>query len=122
MGKLLITFLMIILFILFVVFSILDKSDKEEKKIRIILNFGVFLILTSSVIFTVSSWNSLSDGFKSIFLFSQTIIFLFFGLILKYAFKIKNTGNALNLIAIVLFNISYLFLGSVNSFNTSFIL
>ena len=70
-GKLLVTFLMLILFILFIIFSICDDTKKEDKTIRIILNFGIFLVLTSSVIFTTSSWESLSVGFKEIFLVVQ---------------------------------------------------
>ena len=101
-GKLIIAFLMFILFILFLVFSITDNSSKEEKSIRVILNFGVFLIIASSVIFTVSSWNELTNNFKVVFLSIQTLVFLLFGFILRYLLKIKNTGNSLMFIGNIL--------------------
>ena len=119
-GKVFITFLMLVLFIIFTVFSIVDNSSKEEKKIRIILNFGIFLIITSSVIFTVSSWESLTNNFKAIFMACETLIFLLFGFALKYLFKIKNTGNSLLLVGSALINVTYLFIGYINIFNSSF--
>lgn len=118
-GKLLIGLLMFILFVMFVVFSATDNS--KDKSIRVILNFGVFLILTSSVIFITSTWESLSNNFKQVFLIIETFIFLLFGFLLRYLFKIKNTGNSLILIGNLLLNVTYIFIGVLNLFNTTFI-
>ena len=121
-GKLLVTFLMLILFILFIIFSICDDAKKEDKTIRIILNFGIFLVLTSSVIFTTSSWESLSVGFKEIFLVVQTLLFFIFGIVLRYLFKIKKTGDSLIFVGSILFNITYVFILYSSFANNYFIL
>ncbi len=120
MAKVWLTFLMIVLFGLFLAFTIRDKSSKEEKRIRAILSFGIYLIILSSVVFALSNWDTLSNGFKALFLSLETIIFLVFGLLLKYVFKIKNTGGSLTLTSIALFNVTYLYIGGVNVFNSVF--
>lgn len=98
--------------------SIQKKENKNN--FNIILNLGVFLIILSSIIFATSTWEIYSNNIKVLILAIETILFLVFGLILKYAFKVTKSGNALTFISSMLFLATYLSVGYFKIFGNDF--
>lgn len=99
-----------------------NSIQKKEYKnnFNIILNLGVFLIILSSIIFATSTWKIYSNNIKVLILAIETILFLVFGLILKYVFKVTKSGNALTFISSMLFLATYLSFGYFKIFGNDF--
>ena len=96
------------------------KKKKEINGFSVMLSVGVFLIILASIIFATSTWKSYSSSFKVLILFGETLLFLILGLVLKYAFKVANTGNALTFISAILLPSTFLCAGYFKLFGDDF--
>ncbi len=66
-----------------------QKQKRNEEKVqKLILNTGISLIVIASLIFTLFSFKNISDLFKVIFLFVESIVFIYISILLK-----KNTKS-----------------------------
>ena len=96
------------------------KKKKEINGFSVMLSVGVFLIILASIIFATSTWKSYSSSLKVLILFGETLLFLILGLVLKYAFKVANTGNALTFISAILLPSTFLCAGYFKLFGEDF--
>lgn len=72
--------------------KILKEKQKKEENIRekILLNFGIVLVIFSSLLFALLSWDNFSDIFKIIFLSIESILFFLMAFVSK---KIKSNTS-----------------------------
>lgn len=100
---------------------IYNEPPKEKKSdFTTILNIGVFLIILSSIIFATTNWNVYKDNIKVLILGVETLLFLVLGLVLKYVFRIKKSGDALTFIATMLLPATFLSAGYFRIFGNDF--
>ena len=101
-----------------------NGSIKKEKEktcgFQLMLSIGVFLIILASIIFATSTWKLYSDFIKVLILGGETLLFFVLGILLKYVFKVKKTGNALTLISTILLPTTFLCAGYFNLFGNLF--
>lgn len=99
-----------------------NGSIKKEKTcgFQLMLSIGVFLIILSSIIFATSTWKLYSNFIKVLILGGETLLFFVLGILLKYVFKVKKTGNALTLISTILLPTTFLCAGYFNLFGNLF--
>lgn len=100
-----------------------NGSIKKEKKtcgFQLMLSIGVFLIILASIIFATSTWKLYSNFIKVLILGGETLLFFALGILLKYVFKVKKTGNALTLISTILLPTTFLCAGYFNLFGNLF--
>ena len=101
-----------------------NGSIKKEKEktcgFQLMLSIGVFLIILSSIIFATSTWKLYSNFIKVLILGGETLLFFVLGILLKYVFKVKKTGNALTLISTILLPTTFLCAGYFNLFGNLF--
>lgn len=97
-----------------------NGSIKKEKEktcgFQLMLSIGVFLIILASIIFATSTWKLYSNFIKVLILGGETLLFFVLGILLKYVFKVKKTGNALTLISTILLPTTFLCAGYFNLF------
>ena len=98
----------------------LIKEKEKTCGFQLMLSMGVFLIILASIIFATSTWEMYTSLIKVLILGVETLLFFFLGILLKYAFKITKTGNALTLISTVLLPTTFLCAGYFNLFGNSF--
>ncbi len=99
------------------------KKEKEKEKtcgFQLMLSIGVFLIILASIIFATSTWKLYSNFIKVLILGGETLLFFVLGILLKYVFKVKKTGNALTLISTILLPTTFLCAGYFNLFGNLF--
>lgn len=99
------------------------KKEKEKEKtcgFQLMLSIGVFLIILASIIFATSTWKLYSNFIKVLILGGETLLFFVLGILLKYVFKVKKTGNALTLISTILLSTTFLCAGYFNLFGNLF--
>ena len=101
-----------------------NGSIKKEKEktcgFQLMLSIGVFLIILASIIFATSTWKLYSNFIKVLILGGETLLFFVLGILLKYVFKVKKTGNALTLISTILLPTTFLCAGYFNLFGNLF--
>ena len=101
-----------------------NGSIKKEKEktcgFQLMLSIGVFLIILASIIFATSTWKLYSNFIKVLILGGETLLFFALGILLKYVFKVKKTGNALTLISTILLPTTFLCAGYFNLFGNLF--
>ena len=99
-----------------------NGSIKKEKTcgFQLMLSIGVFLIILASIIFATSTWKLYSNFIKVLILGGETLLFFVLGILLKYVFKVKKTGNALTLISTILLPTTFLCAGYFNLFGNLF--
>lgn len=101
-----------------------NGSIKKEKEktcgFQLMLSIGVFLIISASIIFATSTWKLYSNFIKVLILGGETLLFFVLGILLKYVFKVKKTGNALTLISTILLPTTFLCAGYFNLFGNLF--
>lgn len=100
-----------------------DSIKKEKEKtcgFQLMLSIGVFLIILASIIFATSTWKLYSNFIKVLILGGETLLFFVLGILLKYVFKVKKTGNALTLISTILLPTTFLCAGYFNLFGNLF--
>ena len=101
-----------------------NGSIKKEKEktcgFQLMLSIGVFLIILASIIFATSTWKLYSNFIKVLILGGETLLFFVLGILLKYVFKVKRTGNALTLISTILLPTTFLCAGYFNLFGNLF--
>ena len=99
-----------------------NGSIKKEKTcgFQLMLSIGVFLIILASIIFATSTWKLYSNFIKVLILCGETLLFFVLGILLKYVFKVKKTGNALTLISTILLPTTFLCAGYFNLFGNLF--
>ena len=101
-----------------------NGSIKKEKEktcgFQLMLSIGVFLIILASIIFATSTWKLYSNFIKVLILCGETLLFFVLGILLKYVFKVKKTGNALTLISTILLPTTFLCAGYFNLFGNLF--
>ncbi len=101
-----------------------NGSIKKEKEktcgFQLMLSIGVFLIILASIIFATSTWKLYSNFIKVLILGGETLLFFALGILLKYVFKVKKTGNALTLISTTLLPTTFLCAGYFNLFGNLF--
>ena len=101
-----------------------NGSIKKEKEktcgFQLMLSIGVFLIILASIIFATSTWKLYSNFIKVLILGRETLLFFALGILLKYVFKVKKTGNALTLISTTLLPTTFLCAGYFNLFGNLF--
>lgn len=101
-----------------------NGSIKKEKEktcgFQLMLSMGVFLIILASIIFATSTWKLYSNFIKVLILGGETLLFFVLGILLKYVFKVKKTGNALTLISTILLPTTFLCAGYFNLFGNLF--
>lgn len=101
-----------------------NGSIKKEKEktcgFQLMLSIGVFLIILASIIFATSTWKLYSNFIKVLILGGETLLFFALGILLKYIFKVKKTGNALTLISTILLPTTFLCAGYFNLFGNLF--
>lgn len=101
-----------------------NGSIKKEKEktcgFQLMLSIGVFLIVLASIIFATSTWKLYSNFIKVLILGGETLLFFSLGILLKYVFKVKKTGNALTLISTILLPTTFLCAGYFNLFGNLF--
>lgn len=101
-----------------------NGSIKKEKGktcgFQLMLSIGVFLIILASIIFATSTWKLYSNFIKVLILGGETLLFFVLGILLKYVFKVKKTGNALTLISTILLPTTFLCAGYFNLFGNLF--
>ena len=99
-----------------------NGSIKKEKTcgFQLMLSIGVFLIIFASIIFATSTWKLYSNFIKVLILCGETLLFFVLGILLKYVFKVKKTGNALTLISTILLPTTFLCAGYFNLFGNLF--
>lgn len=69
----------------------IEKEQKEdEKREKMLLNFGIILVIFASILFALLSWDKFSEIFKIGFLIGETILFFIMAFISK---KINNKGT-----------------------------
>lgn len=100
--------------------GVLMKEKEKTNGFQLMLSMGVFLIILASIIFATSTWEMYTSLIKVLILGGETLLFFFLGILLKYAFKITKTGNALTLISTVLLPTTFLCAGYFNLFGRSF--
>lgn len=97
-----------------------NMVDNQKKQTNTMLNFGVILIILSSIIFATTTWSIVADYIKVLILFFESMLFLGMGIFLKTKFNIKKSGDALTFISAILFGITFLSLGFFKLFGTEF--
>lgn len=101
-----------------------NGSIKKEKEktcgFQLMLSIGVFLIILASIIFATSTWKLYSNFIKVLILGGETLLFFALGILLKYVFKVRKTGNALTLISTILLPTTFLCAGYFNLFGNLF--
>ena len=101
-----------------------NGSIKKEKEktcgFQLMLSIGVFLIILASIIFATSTWKLYSNFIKVLILGGETLLFFVLGILLKYVFKVKKTGNALTLISTILLPTTFLCAGYFDLFGNLF--
>lgn len=101
-----------------------NGSIKKEKEktcgFQLMLSIGVFLIILALIIFATSTWKLYSNFIKVLILGGETLLFFVLGILLKYVFKVKKTGNALTLISTILLPTTFLCAGYFNLFGNLF--
>lgn len=101
-----------------------NGSIKKEKEktcgFQLMLSIGVFLIILASIIFATSTWKLYSNFIKVLILGGETLLFFVLGILLKYVFRVKKTGNALTLISTILLPTTFLCAGYFNLFGNLF--
>lgn len=101
-----------------------NGSIKKEKEktcgFQLMLSIGVFLIILASIIFATSTWKLCSNFIKVLILGGETLLFFVLGILLKYVFRVKKTGNALTLISTILLPTTFLCAGYFNLFGNLF--
>lgn len=101
--------------------KIKDKVINNKKSdFKTALNFGVFLIIISSIIFATTTWNFINDISKVLILFFETFLFFALGIILKRIFKVEKTSYALTFISSILIGVTVLSMGYFGIFGSSF--
>lgn len=71
-----------------------EKVSDEVKKIDLLLKLGTFMVLASGVLFATTSWNTISNIFKLVFLLVLGTVFLFLSLFVDKRLNIKKTTFA----------------------------
>lgn len=91
----------------------------EENKTDKLLKFSSFLIIASTFILTISSWN-LNEIFKVIFLLVDAICFIFLSKFTEKNNNIKNSSVIYFIISMIFFILSYLVIGKFYVFGSYF--